>query len=101
MTFEPSPEWIPGIARALSNLPDVLVLNPMTYDGWTSLRMHRWLAANQPALLNRTLVVSSVSHPADESDSLNSPAGYLVEPFSGAEWNAAVERLFASRSKSA
>ncbi len=46
--------------------PDLLVLNPLTADGWTVRTMCAWLNANRPGLVPRTIV--TISARDDDTD---------------------------------
>ncbi len=83
-------KWVPAAVRLLNDPPDILVLNATTADGWTSMRMFEWLAANRPHICRRAIVVISNSA---EPGQLDPEAHYLFEPFCADDWVHAVQSI--------
>ncbi|MGI9102869.1 MAG: tetratricopeptide repeat protein [Terriglobales bacterium] len=69
--------------------PGLLVLNPLTADGWTALTIFAWLTANRPDLVARTLVTMSVMDEAGEQFCRSRGASFLYHPFGAGEFLAA------------
>ncbi len=82
--------------------PDLLVINPMTVDGWTAATAFTWLRSNKPSLLRRTLLTLSVHD--DTTDAICSELGgaCLYHPFGPTEFlDAAVQVLHGNSAASA
>lgn len=52
--------WLSAVESVDASGADLLVLNPVTEDGWTALSMFGWLGAHRPELLGRCLLTISV-----------------------------------------
>jgi tetratricopeptide (TPR) repeat protein len=84
--------WIEATARLRDAPPDVMVLNAITDDGWTSLRMFNWIATNQAPLRTRSLVIVGAGEFA-EFGQFDFEARYLFEPFGASQWQDAVKSM--------
>ena len=84
-------EWVKASVRLLNTPPDLVVLNTTTDDRWTGSRILKWIAENQPSLLNQTVSIIGSGGKAD-----NLEVRYLFEPFGATEWNEAVHSLLDS-----
>ena len=87
------PEWNDAAVLLLNTPPDVVVLNAITGDRWTSSRMFSWIIENQPRLQNHTVLVARSQEEAEWPD-----ARYLVEPFRATDWEEVVHSLIDSDS---
>lgn len=88
-------EWIPAIVRLLNVPFDLIVFNPATDDGWTSLRMFNWTVANLPQLRHRTLLIKTAGIGAEQASGAGAPC--VSEPFGEQEWREAINRTLQIR----
>ncbi len=79
--------WEAARALLLTDRFDLVVLNPMSHDGWSSARMLAWIESRQRLLLSRTLAISSTGEIAAPG---HPEARWLLQPFSPADWRSAV-----------
>jgi tetratricopeptide (TPR) repeat protein len=84
--------WSAATARLRNAPPDFTVLNAMTDDGWTSLRMFNWIAVNQAPLRKRSLVIVGTREFAEHAQ-CDVEAHYLFEPFGASQWEEAVQSM--------
>ncbi len=82
-------DWSQAVIRLSSASPDLIVLNAITSDGWTSTRMFNWIAANRPKLRSQCLVIVSTGKAAEQVSS-NPEVHYLFDPFDSREWHQAI-----------
>jgi tetratricopeptide (TPR) repeat protein len=86
-------DWSEAVVRLVSTSPELIVLNAITGDGWTSVRMFHWIAANRPELRSRCLAIVSTSEAADELSVHGGTIHFLIEPFDSKKWHEAVSTV--------
>ena len=87
--------WETALRCLASAPPDLIVVNSLSHDGWSSERIFNWMIANKAEFRDRTIVVCG---PADASRrERECPDAYLLEPFGAEQWRQAIMGMLLSR----